>query len=92
MSYTPFATIQWRDELRFDYARTFPPVLPAPRTALGYGSLFPLVDPAAKLNVTMLSRAFTDAEWEEWRRSPACERRRKPGETIEERETLVWMP
>lgn len=72
-----------RDSLRRAYAAMIPKPRMCARTTLGYGSLFPLTDPSAKLSVVTLSRPFTDEEWEHYRRSPACERVRKSGELHE---------
>jgi hypothetical protein len=52
-------------------------------TAMGHGLLFPLLDPDARLSFTVTSRAMSADEWEQWRRSPACARRRRPGEMVE---------
>jgi hypothetical protein len=48
-------------------------------TTLGYGLLFFLVDPTAKLGFVMCSRAMTETEWEDYR-GAAGARKRRPGE------------
>ena len=72
--------LEWRDALRADYRRAFPPSSRPACSSIGTGALFFMFDLGAKLSWASMSRAMSPDEWDSWRRSPMCERRRKLGE------------
>lgn len=57
-----------------------------PSTPLGTGALFFLLDTDAYVAVTMCNRPMTAEEWAQYSAHPICNRRRKPGESIEDDE------
>lgn len=75
----------WRSRLRRDYRSLESPGKVA-ATILAKGALFFLFDGDAHVSVAVCNRPMTDAEWVEYSAHPACNRRRKPGETIEDDE------
>lgn len=75
----------WRSRLRRDY-RSLESAGKIIATALATGALFFLVAPDAYVAVTVCNRPMTEAEWTEYSAHPACNRRRKPGETIDDDE------
>lgn len=58
-------------------------------TALGIGSLFFLVDPDAEVGCVIANRPMTDDERAQFNASPASERRRRPGLTVEQDEERI---
>ncbi len=54
----------------------------AAKTSLGYGCLFPILDPKAKLAWTMTSRPMTRDEWVTYSRDYSA-RKRRTGEVVE---------
>lgn len=73
--------LRWRKGLRADYARIGKSAKGV-HASLAYGTLFPLFDSDAKLDVNIVTRMPSDAELIELRATPVMWRKRRPGESI----------